>query len=385
MKTPRVTTPLTPDLASLATAWGVSPSLALKMAVELLGGQPLTWRTAAELRLWAERVRAGADAEDVIFVSRERQEALQAEGDWRIRLGVLLPALLALLAARLERGFFFPSVPCTAEKALADLREGKSRLAASYLRAVFPSFWAAGDGPACWSADDERWITVLADRAGANKRSECFDLSWAEIRRGLRVQRHLVSFFQPAHAYQIYRDFLENVDAPRVWDPSCGFGARLLGFFAAYPNGTYCGNEPAETTFTDLTRLARELGEVDLRQAGSETQDVPDGPFDLVFTSPPYFDKERYFDEPTQSWVKYQDRDTWLEEFLYAVMKRAVQELKPAGYLVLNVDWSLRDDVLALGRRLPLVAEPERTLPVRVHHFTKGGKKNEPILVWRKA
>ena len=37
--------------------------------------------------------------------------------------------------------------------------------------------------------------------------------------------------------------------------------------------------------------------------------------FDLVFTSPPYFNVERYGDDDTQSWVRYKSIDGWNEYF----------------------------------------------------------------------
>lgn len=384
MKYPRATTRITREVQVLAAAWGLPPSMALQEAAALVAEMPLTWRTASELRLWAQRVKAGSDSQDVVFVTRARQAMLLQEGSWRTRAGVLLPFLEQLLTARLEHGFPLPPLPCTREEALSSLREGKSKMAARFLRASFPSFWAADDGPSGWAADDPRWHVVLCDRAGANKRGETFDLTWDELRRGLRVQRNVVSFFQPAHAYALYQELLGDTTDPRVWDPSCGFGARLLGFFAAYPGGTYCGNEPAALTYADLQRLAKGLS-VDLRQAGSETGDTPEGPFDLVFTSPPYFDKERYFNEPSQSWVLFPSREEWLTGFLFTTMSTAVQRLRRGGRLALNVDWDLYAEVEELGSRLLLQREPDKLLPVRKHHFTKKGRANEPILVWRKG
>lgn len=384
MQYPRVTARITPEVQTLASTWGLPPSVALQEAAALVAEMPLTWRTASELRLWAERIRAGALTEDVVFITKARQAMLAQEGNWKTRTGVLLPFLELLLASQLSFGFPFPPVPCTRDEALASLREGKTKTAARFLRATFQSFWAAADGPAGWGADDARWHVVLCDRAGVNKRGETFDLTWAELRRGLRVQRDVVSFFQPSHAYTLYRELLGSVPSPRVWDPSCGFGARLLGFFAAYPNGVYCGNEPATQTFADLSRLAQGLP-VDIRCAGSETEETPGGPFDLVFTSPPYFDRERYFEEPTQSWVRFSDRESWLEQFLFPVMRTAASRLRPGGTLALNVNWDLYDDVVVLGSRLLLRRQQDRVLPVRKHHFTKGGRANEPILVWSKA
>ena len=43
--------------------------------------------------------------------------------------------------------------------------------------------------------------------------------------------------------------------------------------------------------------------------------------FDTVFTSPPYFNVERYSYDDTQSWVKYKDIKDWNEKFLQKTLK----------------------------------------------------------------
>lgn len=381
----------TSELTALARAWGLKERSVAAEVIRLVSKHPLTWRTALELDLWAARIEAGAETEAIVFITRERQEAMAREACIRVRAGILLPHLLQLLRARLRRGFFFPPATHGIEDSLTALRRGEIREPARFLRSFFKSFWLADDGPAAWSTERPEWEKVLLDRAGVNTRGEVFDLTWAEVRRSLRVHRHLVSFFQPSHAYTLYKDLCDT-PAPTVWDPSCGFGARLLGFYAAHPRGTYLGNEPATSTFSDLSRLAHEAGFSTARiyNAGSETPDRPNGPFDLVFTSPPYFDKERYFDEPSQSFLRFETRKAWLDGFMGQIVEHALQQLRSEGVLALNVDWDLSTEVAgcvaekAAALQIDVQTLPTRELPVRVHHFTKNGRANEPVLIWRK-
>ena len=39
--------------------------------------------------------------------------------------------------------------------------------------------------------------------------------------------------------------------------------------------------------------------------------------FDTIFTSPPYFNVEKYSDEDTQSYVRYKNIDSWNKNFLH--------------------------------------------------------------------
>jgi DNA modification methylase len=55
---------------------------------------------------------------------------------------------------------------------------------------------------------------------------------------------------------------------------------------------------------------------------------------DLVFTSPPYFNQERYSQGVDQSWQKHPDLAGWLNGFLRPVLKSA-GEVSPR--LILNI------------------------------------------------
>jgi len=58
-----------------------------------------------------------------------------------------------------------------------------------------------------------------------------------------------------------------------------------------------------------------------------------------VFTSPPYFDRERYSIEDTQSWKRYgTSLELWLNGFLFKVIEKSFKWLKEGGRLILNIN-----------------------------------------------
>ena len=59
--------------------------------------------------------------------------------------------------------------------------------------------------------------------------------------------------------------------------------------------------------------------------------------FDTIFTSPPYFDVERYSDEGTQSWVRYKTIDEWNKNFLQKTLGKLIPTLKKGGMLAVNI------------------------------------------------
>ena len=59
--------------------------------------------------------------------------------------------------------------------------------------------------------------------------------------------------------------------------------------------------------------------------------------FDTIFTSPPYFNVERYSHDDTQSWVRYKDIDTWNRQFMFKTMDNILPTLKSGGKLCINI------------------------------------------------
>ena len=59
--------------------------------------------------------------------------------------------------------------------------------------------------------------------------------------------------------------------------------------------------------------------------------------FDLVFTSPPYFNVERYGEDETQSWVRYKEIDAWNEHFLHKSLEKIIPTLKKGGKMAINI------------------------------------------------
>lgn len=221
----------------------------------------------------------------------------------------------------------------------------------------------------------------------------------AGIRKALRsyTGAQAVSNFRPTAAAAIYDKYAgEGV----VWDMSAGFGGRLLGALSCDRVKKYIGTDPATETYDGLCAMRRELlplvheqlfsadKEVELYKIGSEVYIPRKESLDLAFTSPPYFDTERYSHEPTQSWVKYPTRDSWSEGFLRQTMKNVYFGLKPEGYMVLNIadvksHKNVTDDVLRIAFEEGFVLVD--TLRLALSHISQGGFKYEPVYVFQKT
>ena len=57
----------------------------------------------------------------------------------------------------------------------------------------------------------------------------------------------------------------------------------------------------------------------------------------LVFSSPPYFNVERYSYDDTQSWVRYKTIDDWNTNFLHKTIANVWPTIRKGGYLAVNI------------------------------------------------
>ena len=77
--------------------------------------------------------------------------------------------------------------------------------------------------------------------------------------------------------------------------------------------------------------------QVDIYKLGSEEYKPKKKSLDLCFTSPPYFDTEKYSDEDTQSYKKFPTEDGWVNGFLKKTIQNCYDGLKDNKYMLMNI------------------------------------------------
>jgi len=109
-----------------------------------------------------------------------------------------------------------------------------------------------------------------------------------------------ISIFKPIIAKYMCLKYSEPGDV--VGDYSCGFGARMLG--ATSCGRKYVGTDPL--TVPELQKMANdlELKDVKLINYGSEYYKGEENSIDLYWSSPPYYDLERYSNLQNQAYSK---------------------------------------------------------------------------------
>ena len=164
-------------------------------------------------------------------------------------------------------------------------------------------------------------------------------LSKANMRLGLRIITKAPTNFNPVLAKNLIEKY--GGDECTVYDFCAGWGGRLLGAATAENCVKYIGNDVSFQSITGNNRIYKWLVNkgltninVDLYNESSEIFNLGDK-VDFVFTCPPYFDKEIYEDNESQSTAKYPTYEIWFEKYLIASLRNAFKTLKPGGYLCL--------------------------------------------------
>ena len=165
------------------------------------------------------------------------------------------------------------------------------------------------------------------------------------LRTMISLRKYICSQFKPNVAKILY----DKLGSKNILDFSAGWGDRLAGFYGSESGEFYMGidprkeNHPIYKEQSSFYEKHRSMFEVEKKSLFLESpaEDVDfseyENKFDTVFTSPPYFNVERYSYDDTQSWVKYKDITDWNEKFLQKTLKNLWCSVKAGGYLLVNI------------------------------------------------
>ena len=165
------------------------------------------------------------------------------------------------------------------------------------------------------------------------------------IRMATTLRKYVASQFKPSIAKGFY-DYFKSVN---VLDFSAGWGDRLAGFYCGESTKSFVGIDPNTNNHPNYQKQVEfykkhqtffeEPKEVELICSPAEDVDFTkyENHFDTIFTSPPYFNVEKYSDEDTQSYIRYKDIDSWNKDFLHFTLDKLIFTLKKDGILAINI------------------------------------------------
>lgn len=158
-----------------------------------------------------------------------------------------------------------------------------------------------------------------------------------------------VANFPPRVARDIYLKYFnrerERESCLNCLDTSSGFGSRMSAVLLSGNN--YFSTDPNPKLHDKLFECAKwmydngfikENQKCELVRQGSEIF-IPEweGIMDVSFTSPPYFNLEKYCDDESASTKNYDNYDLWLEYFAKPTIDNTYRYLKVGGYAMINI------------------------------------------------
>lgn len=241
--------------------------------------------------------------------------------------------------------------------------------------------------------DDEKFKKVIRRRLKMGT-----FISDAGIRKMLKIYSGVqgVSNFRPTAAAAIYDEYAGD---GVVWDMSGGWGGRLLGAIISDKVKHYIATEPSTLTYLGLNEICDDFARdnhtlTGIIRKGSEDFIPERDSLDLCFTSPPYFNLEKYSEEDTQSYKKYPTKEEWINGYLKKTIENCYIGLKSDRYMLINIadkkgnnNLNLKDETKKLAKEIGFIYI--RTIKYALSNVNMKNKdkayKYEPIFVFKKS
>jgi hypothetical protein len=214
-------------------------------------------------------------------------------------------------------------------------------------------------------------------------------LNNTKIREAMRMKHYLPSQFSPSASKALYQFF----NAKIILDMSSGWGDRLVGSCGL----EYHGFDP-NSKLTDKYKYIINLYNLNakIECCPFEDSNLQNNYYDIMFSSPPYFDRESYSQEENQSSNRYKTIDEWLNKFLFVSIDKTYNALKKGGILAINIS-----DIL-IGKKRLEICDPmnnyissknmeyigcfglQLTKMLNSKSYYMQGIFGEPIWIWKK-
>jgi len=189
------------------------------------------------------------------------------------------------------------------------------------------------------------------------------------------------------HHPAIIQHYIKTYNAKKVLDPCGGWGDRLLGALAANVD-IYMSSDPNACLHPKYKAMAKMFKQTKTSKFifnKCKFQDLDltkyDDYFDLIYTSPPYFDYEIY---EHMNKTELTSVDIWFNEFLVVMLEKCIKALRKGGHMVLY--FSEKSGTGYINRMLFHIRNKYPTMMyegIEIYASIKL-KGSHPIFIWRK-
>tara|TARA_E500000318_G_C3537360_1_gene203189 strand:+ start:366 stop:1280 length:915 start_codon:yes stop_codon:yes gene_type:complete len=182
-----------------------------------------------------------------------------------------------------------------------------------------------------------------------------------------------VSIFKPLIAMSVYCLF----NPTSILDFTAGWGGRLIG--ASVLNiDKYTGidlNKELEPKYKKMISFLKDKSKTKIKMIFKDALKVDYSKidYDMVLTSPPYFNIEIYKGTTKRT------KEDWIEEFYKPLFLKTFKYLKKNGWYCLNIPNNIFEEIA-----LPLFGKPQKELNMPIVKRGYNIKYSEKIYCWKK-
>eukprot|EP01006_Ploeotia_vitrea_P030395 TRINITY_DN62837_c0_g1_i2.p1 TRINITY_DN62837_c0_g1~~TRINITY_DN62837_c0_g1_i2.p1 ORF type:complete len:571 (+),score=54.96 TRINITY_DN62837_c0_g1_i2:48-1760(+) len=191
--------------------------------------------------------------------------------------------------------------------------------------------------------------------------------------------------FKPSMAFLL----IKLLEGQRVLDISSGWGDRLMGAIAA--DVRYVGVDPNPDLVSGykeiISTFAADASKYTMIQSPFQTAELPaDETFDLILTSPPYFNFELYSNAENQSALETTSLGAWFTEFLFPSLEKAWEVLEDGGHMAIHI--------VDINPRKAFTEVMNFFITARLKNCgycgvvclsgATGSRRNRPVWIWQK-
>ena len=182
-----------------------------------------------------------------------------------------------------------------------------------------------------------------------------------------------INIFKPIVAMDIYCRYKPQ----SILDMTMGWGGRLVGA-CALNVPRYTGidlNRTLEKPYAEMVSVLKQHSTTDIKLYFESALDIDYSKinYDLVLTSPPYYNIEQYEGQPIM------DKDKWKMEFYIPLFERTWKHLQKGGHYCLNIPIDIYEKVA-----IEIMGKATEFIPMPKNKRTANEKYMEYIYVWNK-
>jgi hypothetical protein len=218
--------------------------------------------------------------------------------------------------------------------------------------------------------EKKTYIKKLLNYFNTEKRNQNIYQKWFRL---FNIYFGSINIFKPIIAMEIYCRFKPL----NILDFTMGWGGRLVGACALNIH-SYTGidlNKNLEQPYNEMVKVLKEHSTTNIKLIFKSALDVDYSKlnYDLVLTSPPYYNIEKYRGQPIMT------KEDWNKDFYEPLFTKTFKYLKNGGHYCLNVPKEVYNNVC-----IKVLGKATLFIPLYKNLRNKNDTYKEYIYVWIK-